>query len=729
MSLVTSLPPGVQLALLRVLPTLRSQRAKYVALLAGGLATVWFIRRVRARKPAVRGRAEASGPRDAGKTRVAVDADFFKRLRRLLHIVIPGWRSKEFALLGLHTGVLLVRTLISLYIATLDGLLVKAIVDRRADDFMLNIAKWLGIAVPACYLNSMIRFLESKLAIAFRTRLSHHVYSRYMEHETYYRVGNLDSRLANPDQCLTEDVNKFSANLAHLHSQISKPVLDLLLIAIQMWLTNARRGKHSDNLPPLILVTTIVFGTVRILRAITPPFGRMVAEQAKREGMLRYVHSRLITHAEEIAFYAGQKIEETQLNERYISLVKHMNTLYRARIIYNAMEGFLMKYVWSATGLVMTAMPLFIGGNSKTKKNEDEDPSARTQYFITSRKLLTDGAEAVERMMSAYKEVTELAGYTYRVDEMLTVFEDMKQEKYKKATVSTEFVAGAGRVTVGDMISLSHVPIVTPNGDVLARDVNLEIRRGMHLLITGPNGCGKSSLFRMCGGLWPVCGGEMVKPARNRIFYIPQRPYLSIGTLRDQIIYPHTVADMKRANVSDADLADIVGWVSLNNVVEREGGWDAVSEWQDVLSGGEKQRIGMARLFYHKPHYAFLDECTSAVSIDVEGKMYQHAIDLGITLLTVTHRPTLWKYHNYMLQFDGEGGYKFTPLNADARLSLKEEKTALESALQGIPAKQSRLRELCTLLGEDSVVLEEVSLAGSRNASFANLADAAAPDS
>lgn len=238
-------------------------------------------------------------------------------------------------------------------------------------------------------------------------------------------------------------------------------------------------------------------------------------------------------------------------------------------------------------------------------------------------------------------------------------------------------------------------PIISPNGDVLVKALSFSLQQGDHLLVVGPNGCGKSSLFRILGGLWPVYGGTVHKPAFHDIFYIPQRPYLSRGSLRQQITYPDGLASTRAKGVTDADLLAILQILNLENLVTLyEEGWDAEAEWRDVLSGGLQQRVAMARLFYHRPRYAILDECTSSVTLETEKVMYDNAKALGITLMTVSHRRSLWKYHSHILQFDGQGHYVFTKLDAERRMELEDEREDLEVKLRQVPELERRLAEL-----------------------------------
>uniref|UniRef100_A0A6B2KZG8 ABC transporter domain-containing protein n=1 Tax=Arcella intermedia TaxID=1963864 RepID=A0A6B2KZG8_9EUKA len=641
-------------------------------------------------------------------------------MKGLLKILFPSIRGREFLLLLLHTGFLISRTFISIQVANMDGALVRTIVQKRPTDFLMNLSKWLLMAIPASYVNSMIRYLEKKLAIALRTRLVEHLYQLYMNGETYYRVENLDSRLKNSDQSLTQDVASFCDALAHIHSQISKPLLDLILMSIQLIaITRARNtGANRNNtgnqaIFGVAISFASVWMTANLLKWLSPPFGKLTAQEAELEGKLRAAHSSLITNAEEIAFYQGHNVERTFLWECYLSLIKHMNTTFKVRIWYNMLESFLMKYVWSATGLLMVAVPTFTRIEETAKDGDTSSVvSERTEAFVTSRNLLLSLSDACERIMSSYKEVTALAGYTHRVSAMVKVFKDLGAgRKYKKEmarNANVQLMSSRGEVTEGDFINFEDVPIVSPNGDVLIESLSFTLQPGMHTLISGPNGCGKSSLFRILSGLWPVYKGKLTKPHKDDLYYIPQKPYMSHGTLRDQVIYPDTKDLMESSGKTDKDLEMVMDWVNLMAIVKREGGWDAKNDWADVLSGGEKQRLAMARLFYHRPKFAILDECTSAVSEDVEGKMYLKAKELNITLLTVTHRHTLWKYHNYLLQMDGSGGWKFTQLDISVRMTLKEEKSKIEHQLIGLPMQKERLRELCLLLGENSKVLEEL---------------------
>uniref|UniRef100_A0A914C767 Uncharacterized protein n=1 Tax=Acrobeloides nanus TaxID=290746 RepID=A0A914C767_9BILA len=416
--------------------------------------------------------------------------------------------------------------------------------------FAIEISKWLLVALPATFINSMIRYFESYLGLAFKTRLTNHAYKEYFSDQLYYKVSNLDGRLLNVDQCLTEDINSFTSSVAHLYSHLTKPIFDIVLITITLLKYARDREAGSSVFFPMFIAAVVVSGTARILKAISPRFGEMVAEEAQRKGHLRYLHSRIITNSEEIAFYGGHEAEKKNLYHAFHRLNDQVKKIYKKRVPYIMAEQFLMKYVWSGSGLTMIAIPILFARNTRFNNDPDGGVSERTKGFATAKNLLLNSADAAERLMTSYKEVTELAGYTSRVYDMFKVMEEVKQGRYQKSMVTSN-----------------------GNSTIVNEQFDTSVIRGF-----------------------------------------------------------------------------------------TEERFDAKNDWMDVLSGGEKQRMGLARVFYHKPLYALLDECTSAVSIDVEGNIYSAIKDAGITLLTVTHRPSLWKYHDYLLKYSGEGDYYFSPM-------------------------------------------------------------------
>nr|CAD7431339.1 unnamed protein product [Timema monikensis] len=450
---------------------------------------------------------------------------------------------------------------------------------------------------------------------------------------TYYKMSNLDNRIANADQLLTTDVDKFCETVTDLYSNISKPMLDM---SIYVYRLTTKLGWAT---PSLVFLYLLFAGF--LLTYLRRPTGRMTVVEQKLEGEFRYINSRLITNSEEVAFYQGNHREKLTLLASFEKLTNHLRKFLEFRVGMGIMDNIIAKYLATVVG-----------------------------YYAL--------AEAIGRLVLSGREMTRLAGFTTRVTELIKVLDDLNQGHYERTMITNGTVSSiitdksgllvsSGRIIFQDnIIRFDRVPLVTPNGDILIEELTFEVQSGINVLVCGPNGCGKSSLFRILGELWPLFGGTLTKPPRGKLFYIPQRPYMTLGTLRDQVIYPHTREEMTRRGRTDAELTQHLDRVKLSYLLSaRENGWDAVEDWIDVLSGGEKQRIAMARLFYHKPQFAILDECTSAVSVDVEGSMYQYCRESGITLFTVSHRRSLWKHHEYYLRMDGRGAFEFKPIDTD----------------------------------------------------------------
>ncbi|KAK7603676.1 hypothetical protein V9T40_003675 [Parthenolecanium corni] len=613
------------------------------------------------------------GEKPTSKTGKAhVNKEFVRQLRAILKISVPGFFSAEFGFLVLIAASLVSRSLCDIWMIQNGTMVETAIVNMDKQLFIKRLIYFFSGMPFIAVVNNMLKWSLGELKLRLRTRLTHHLYEEYLKGFTYYKMSNLDNRIANPDQLLTTDVDKFCDMFTDLYSNISKPMLDIFIYVYRLTTT------LGFKTPSVLLAYLVVSGM--LLTYMRRPVGRMTITEQKLEGEFRYINSRLISNSEEVAFYNGNHREKLILIASFEKLTNHLRKFLEFRVLMGIVDNVVAKYIATVVGFFAVSLPFLDPSHGFTGLSKDE----RFRFYYTMGRMLVKLAEAIGRLVLAGREMTRLAGFTARVTEIMNVLQDLNKGHYVRSmlqeektlaiengkllrtTSSRKWVPGAGRIIFQDnIIRFDDVPLVTPNGDVLIESLTFEVKSGTNVLVCGPNGCGKSSLFRILGELWPLFGGTLRKPPRGKLFYIPQRPYMTLGTLRDQVIYPHTKEEMLKRGRSDKDLKKHLDRVQLSYLLNRDDGWDTVADWIDVLSGGEKQRIAMARLFYHAPQFAILDECTSAVSMDVEDSMYQYCRESNITLFTVSHRRSLWKHHEYYLQMDGRGSYEFQKIEAD----------------------------------------------------------------
>lgn len=619
--------------------------------------------------------------------RVAVDARFVKRLGAILRVCVPGFWSKEAGLVAAQGGLLFLRTLISDKIARLEGDCAENVTAQNWDGFRRVVIGFALSSIPAAITNSGIKAVQVLVSLAFRKRLTLFLHKSYMGNRAYYSASVLGG-LSHADQRITDDVEKFCETIADLYSYTFKPLLDVIVFSRSLGHIIGYKGQIC-----LYMYFVVIGG---LLRKVSPPLALMTAQYSSLSGDLRAAHHRIAASAEEVAFNdppAG-RAEMMSLNTRLGRMIRHSQLTAMQRFMQQCLDGYLVKYTASIIGLVIFAAPLYY-----TPVEKRAATNVLAGQYINAMRLMMQTSAAMGQLVLVYKRVNTLAGHTARVSELVEQVRELGkpnghldafrrvQERISAAnganslgsdqdTAKATIAECAARLPAtrvnGTSIKLDSVSMFSPDGSALVKELSVNVPVGKSVILLGPNGSGKSSILRMLAGLWPLQSGTVTLPPRDEMFFLSQRPYMYSGSLAEQLMYPRLpgVIVGEKVIFDEKSAQRCLDSVELGSLTNRCGGFGGTLAWEDTLSGGERNRLAVARCLYHKPKFAVLDECTAAVSADGEVVLYKAMAGAGITMLSVAHRRAVMDFHQVAIVLDGNTGWSVKELNGsvgDAR--------------------------------------------------------------
>ncbi|KAJ1934774.1 hypothetical protein FBU59_005590, partial [Linderina macrospora] len=466
-----------------------------------------------------------------------------------------------------------------------------------------------------------------------RNALTKYTHGRYVQARSFYPLVS-QGLIDNPDQRITQDIDKLSANLADVLSEL---IIAPFLVLYYSYKCFAMSGFYG----PFSVYVYFILGAI-VTRLVMPPIIRNVYLQEREEGNFRFQQVRMREFAESIAFYGGEEKERDAANGALASVVTVQRRLIKKQFWLNFVTQ-LFSYLGSTVSYIIIAIPIFLGAYDD--KSGTELTSIISMNAFVSIYLIYRFSVVIEQA----KKLTDVAGFTARIVQMWEELDDIAASATEESG-STNVTAG----TAADGIQATDLTVVTPAGVRLVTGLTVDIAPRDSLIITGANGVGKTSVLRTLCGLWRPSGGTITLPYTEGaldVFFLPQTPYIVGGSLREQLTYPGSWGSSLKV-CSDRELEDLLEVAGLSHLVgklqdgvQRDASvfdeQHSVQFWLKVLSPGEQQRVSIARVLFWKPTFAVLDECTSSLDPGAEAALYQAMVDLDITLVSVGHREGL----------------------------------------------------------------------------------------
>ncbi|MEM8604845.1 MAG: ABC transporter ATP-binding protein/permease [Cyanobacteria bacterium P01_H01_bin.121] len=495
------------------------------------------------------------------------------------------------------------------------GEFISALAAQDGLRFRQSLLTFSGILVLSGLLLSFSAYIRDTLGLQWRRALTRSYLERYLDQRHYYQLTN-QTQIDNPDQRLAEDIRNLCQTAMAVVVIVLESVVQLIGFTGTLWLVSRS-------------LTGILWGYALLATGVTIGiFGkrltRINAEQLKREANFRFGLIQVREQAEAIAFYRGQRQERKQLDQQFVSLVQNFRRFIRWQFGLDFFQNGYQYLTFIVPSIVLA--PRILAGELEIGT------------IVQSQAAFDRIWLALSLVVIQFEQITALAASVERLNRLAQTLDKLQVAPSQPQIERRR----------SNQLALQNLTLLTPDHQrVLVRQLSLTVPQVSSLLIMGSSGVGKSSLLRAIAGLWYTGHGVISTPPMTDLLFLPQQPYMMLGSLRQQLLYPAQGSGIEDSGVTDQQLITILQQVQLEKLATQS--LDSVVDWSQQLSLGEQQRLAFARLMLQRPTYAILDEATSALSVQQEQQLYEQLVQTRIALISVGHRPSLRLYHQQLL--------------------------------------------------------------------------------